>query len=99
MKHTELLLIAAAVFAAAAAQAQPRPFVSGDQAGATVTSFLSLLIIPFAILRVIGIVLKKSISENAINLLLARFFAICKCVSVTLIAALFLLEFSLPHTI
>ena len=37
MKHTELLLIAAAVFAAAAAQAQPHFFVSGTQAGATVT--------------------------------------------------------------
>ena len=37
MKHTELLLIAAAVFAVAAAQAQPWSFVSGTQAGATVT--------------------------------------------------------------
>ena len=37
MKHTELLLTAAAVFAAAAAQAQPWSFVSGTQAGATVT--------------------------------------------------------------
>lgn len=37
MKHTELLMIAAAVFAATAAQAQPHFFVSGTQAGATVT--------------------------------------------------------------
>lgn len=37
MKHTELLMIATAMFAAAAAQAQPHFFVSGTQAGATVT--------------------------------------------------------------
>lgn len=37
MKHTELLIIAVAVFAATAAQAQPHFFVSGTQAGATVT--------------------------------------------------------------
>ena len=38
MKHTELLMIAVAVFAATAAQAQPRFFVSGTQAGSTVTN-------------------------------------------------------------
>ena len=38
MKHTELLIIAVAVFAATAAQAQPHFFVSGTQAGSTVTN-------------------------------------------------------------
>lgn len=37
MKHPELLMIVATVFAAAAAQAQIRSFVSGTQAGAIVT--------------------------------------------------------------